>query len=179
MRRILSAITSLRQHIEQISHDPDVYRPITCPHCGLGCLWRHGFYPRKADRRGDGDRSLNPIPILRFRCGNGCGRTCSRLPLCIAPLRWHDWAVQQCALLVLLRGGSQRHASREAKVDRHTVRRWWNWLATRHDAFSALLRSRFPDLGRTVDSAHFWRNLIEHMPFAEAMGWLDREMTVP
>jgi transposase-like protein len=179
MHRILSVITSLRQHIEQISHDPTVYRPVACPRCGRGCLWLHGFYPRKADRRGAGDESLNPIPIPRFRCGNGCGRTCSRLPLCVAPRRWHDWAVQQCALMVLLLGGSRRQASGDAKVDRRTVSRWWSWLAARHETFSLFLRSRFPEWGRAVDSAQFWRNCLAQMPLAGAMAWLDRDLTVP
>jgi len=90
MHRILSANPFLPQHIAQIEHAPAVYLPAACPHCGLAGLWQHGCYERKADR-GDAaaGASLNPVRVCRFLC-QGCGRTCSRLPLCIAPRRWHD-----------------------------------------------------------------------------------------
>ena len=85
MARIVSGIATLHQHRETLRHDPELYRPSACPHCGLGGLWAHGFYPRKADRT---PRSTeNPVLIPRFLC-RGCHRTCSRLPACIAPRRW-------------------------------------------------------------------------------------------
>ena len=89
MVRIVSGIATLHQHRETLGRAPDAYRPAACPHGGLGGLWSHGGYQRKADRA---PRSLeNPVPIPRFLC-RGCQRTCSRLPACIAPRRWYDWA---------------------------------------------------------------------------------------
>jgi hypothetical protein len=67
---------------------PEAYRPDSCPHCRLAGLWCHGCYYRKADRSA-GVESHNPVAVLRFLC-RSCLRTCSRLPLCIAPRRWYD-----------------------------------------------------------------------------------------
>jgi len=85
MQRIVAGITTLEQHVETTQKAAEVYRPKSCPHCGLGVVHQHGHYERKADRRAVPPR-LNPIPILRYRCA-GCRRTCSRLPECIAPRR--------------------------------------------------------------------------------------------
>ena len=178
MHRILSSNPSLPQHIEQISHAPGVYRPFACPHCGVAGPWLHGFYARKADRDGAVSASLNPVLVARFCCG-ACGRTCSRLPLCIAPRRWHPWAKQQRVLLDLLAGASLRHAACCAGIARCTARRWWNWLHAGSAAFSFVLRSRFPELGRGGDGPGFWRACLAAMPLAEAMAWADRDMTVP
>jgi hypothetical protein len=93
MRRIVAGITTLEEHLETIRQKPEVYRPLSCPHCGIKHLRQHGYYYRKADRRVQRP-SLNPVPICRYRCG-GCRRTCSRLPECIAPRRWYHWSVQQ------------------------------------------------------------------------------------
>src|SRR3546814_4225184 len=65
MNRMVSAIVSLAQHLHAIRHTPQDYRPAACPHCGLGRLWRHGCYVRKADRRSPSVQSLHPIPIPR------------------------------------------------------------------------------------------------------------------
>lgn len=178
MHRILSANPLLPQHIEQIAHAPEVYRPFACPHCGIAGPWLHGFYARKADRDGAVGASLNPVLVARFCCG-ACGRTCSRLPLCIAPRRWHSWAKQQRVLLELLAGASLSHAARCAGIARHTARRWWNWLHAGAAAFSFVLRSRFPELGRGGDGPGFWTACLCAMPLAEAMAWADREISVP
>lgn len=178
MHRILSANPSLPQHIEQIAHAPAAYRPFACPHCGVGGLWLHGFYERKADRDGTLGASLNPVLIPRFCCGP-CGRTCSRLPLSIAPRRWHPWAKQQRVLLDLLAGASLRATARCVGLGRHTARRWRDWLHASTSTFAFVLRSRFPELGRGGDGPGFWRACLAAMPLAEAMAWADREMTVP
>ena len=93
MHRIVAGITTLEQHLEVLSSQPETYRPRCCPHCGLKILWQHGRYSRKADRRITRPL-LDPVPICRYRCA-GCRRTCSRLPECIAPRRWYHWLVQQ------------------------------------------------------------------------------------
>ena len=174
MQRIVPAILSLPQHRAALERQPVIYRPSACPHCGLARLWGHGGYVRKADRRPEPSGSMNPVLIPRFFC-QGCRQTCSRLPECIAPRRWYDWAVQQVVLLWLLSGGSVHQAAVQGGVDRHTVRRWWAWLRERSEAFGFWLRTRFPDLGRAVDWSGFWRGCLAAMPLSRAMAWLDRE----
>jgi hypothetical protein len=180
MYRILSANPTLQQHIAQINLDPLAYLPDACPHCGLGGLWQHGFYERKADRSDSAwETSLNPVFICRFFC-SGCRRTCSRLPLCIAPLRWYDWELQQNVLEWLLAEISLRQASIRASLDRRTVRRWWAWLNARTDQFAFHLRSRFPELGRASgDFKSFWKACLKQLPLSDLMAWLDKELAVP
>ena len=105
MNRILASITTLAQHLHAVANDSDVYRPPACPQCSAAGMWCHGCYHRKADRSASAGESLNPVPVLRFLCP-ACQRTCSRLPACIAPRRWYDWALQQAVLLLLLAGCS-------------------------------------------------------------------------
>jgi hypothetical protein len=177
MYRIVPAITSLQQHLDSLEREPVVYRPARCPHCGLAGLWGHGCYDRKADRRPGEAGALNPIPIPRFFC-QGCLKTCSRLPECVAPRRWYDWALQQLVLLRLLGGGSLHQGSVLSGLDRRTIRRWWTWLGSRTDAFGMCLRARFPELGRAVDGGGFWQGCWQAMPLSQAMAWLDREGVV-
>ena len=73
MRRMVAGITTLEEHLETIRQKPEVYRPPSCPHCGIKQLRQHGYYYRKADRRAQRPR-LNPVPIGRYRCA-GCRRT--------------------------------------------------------------------------------------------------------
>jgi len=104
MNRIVSGISTLRQHIETLRSKPEVYRPRRCPSCGHGVLWHYGCYSRKADRRPtSAETSLNPIPIPRYLCSS-CLHSCSRLPECIPPRRWYSWLLQQKALKSLLAG---------------------------------------------------------------------------
>jgi hypothetical protein len=35
MRRIVAGITTLEEHLETIRQKPEVYRPLSCPHCGI------------------------------------------------------------------------------------------------------------------------------------------------
>lgn len=178
MHRILSANLSLPEHIAQMAHAPEVYRLPACPHCDLCNPWMHGYYQRKADRSVSSAATLNPVLVPRFCC-RGCGRTSSRLPLAIAPRRWHPWAAQQRVLMSLLAGASLRQASALAGIVRRTARRWWHWLKERSLNFSFILRSRFPELGRSDDELSFWRTCLAAMPLAEAMAWIDREVAVP
>lgn len=177
MKRIVASITSLYQHLEAVAKNPEAYRPDACPHCQLGGLWRHGSYPRKADRCVGGE-SRNPVLVLRFLCRE-CLRTCSRLPACIAPRRWYDWAVQQVVLLMLLAGVSVHGCSRHAGCTRRTVRRWRDWMDTGSERFAFVLRSRFAELGRFADHESFWRHVLDSLSLAQAMAWIDRELTVP
>ena len=178
MNRILASVVTLQQHARALAENSEAYRPIACPHCQLGGLWRHGCYHRKADRGSGVGESFNPVAVLRFLC-RACARTCSRLPACIAPRRWYDWAVQQVVLVLLLGGSSLHHCACCTCRDRRTVRRWREWLRGRSDRFGFLLRSRFAELGRFADHDSFWRNVIERLSLAQAMTWLDRELIVP
>ena len=178
MKRIVASVTTLEQHVEAIRQTPEIYRPLCCPHCGVRRIWRHGSYTRKADRRHQGESSLNPVPILRYCCAD-CRRTCSRLPRCIAPRRWHDWSVQQGVLDGLLNGYSQHHCAHADAPDRRTVGRWWHWLQERGQVFEFHLRSRLPELGRVFGFNKFWRQVLDTMGLAAAMALLDQEMIVP
>ncbi len=177
MLRIVPAIASLSQHLETLRETPELYRPPACPHCGLCGLWCHGCYERKVDRNREPDDRLDPIPIPRFFC-QGCRHTCSRLPACIAPRRWYDWSVQQLVLQLLLVGCSLHRCACWVSLDRRTVGRWWGGLKDRGDAFAFLLRSRFPELGRTVDFASFWSAVLAHLGLMNGMAWLDGQGVV-
>jgi DNA-directed RNA polymerase subunit N (RpoN/RPB10) len=178
MNRIVASVTTLLQHVEAVKQTPEIYRPLSCPHCGIKIVWQHGYYTRKADRRQQGEDSLNPVPILRFCC-SACRRTCSRLPLCIAPRRWYDWSAQQGALDGLLNGDSLRGCARAEVRDRRTVGRWWNWLQERGQTFESHLRARLPELGRIAGFVDFWRHVFKSMGLAAAMALLDWELIVP
>jgi Domain of unknown function (DUF6431) len=177
MNRILGTITTLDQHFSEISNGGNAYRPANCPHCQVGGLWRHGCYHRKADRSANVSESRNPVAILRFLC-RACLRTCSRLPACIAPRRWYDWAMQQVVLLLLLAGGSLHQGCRQTGRARSTLRRWRDWLQARSAQFTFFLRSRFPELGR-LPEPHFWPQVISSMSLTDAMAWLDQDLVVP
>ncbi len=174
MCRILPAIDSLDQHLFHLEHHPEAYRPPQCPHCGLGGVWRHGHYQRKADREGKDGVYLNPVPIPRFYCRH-CQATCSRLPSCIAPRRWYSWMAQQVVLAVLLGGSSVRQAARMSRPSRRTIHRWWRWLEDRFSRYSFHLRSHFPELGRCASQTAFWLACFRRMSLADAMAWLDRD----
>ena len=117
MYRIVATVTSLEQHLRLLAHNPELYRPPVCPHCGVGKPWRHGCYRRKADRSPRSSAARNPVPVPRFRC-RACEQTCSRLPAFMAPRRWYDWVVQQIVLLCLA-GGDSLHGGQTPRCSRH------------------------------------------------------------
>ena len=178
MHRIVPSVTTFEQHFDAIEQSPDVYRPPRCPHCGFSVLWRHGYYHRKADRVRSTVRTYNPIPICRYCC-SGCRRTCSRLPLCIAPRRWYDWTAQQVALQSLLCGWSLYRCSSCLCFAQRTVQRWWSWLTANSETFIFFLRSRFPEWGRSIDAHAFWRKVLGDTSLAHAMAWLDLDLVIP
>lgn len=178
MHRIVASITSLEAHAAALASGVDALRPLNCPHCN-GCkLWGHGYYDRKADRQPGGHGSLNPVAIARFLCA-ACLHTCSRLPLCIAPRRWYNWAVQQLVLLLILTGCTVKRCSGCTGLGRHTVRRWRDWLCQRGEVFVFHLRSRFAQLGRQSDTPALWLSVMNAMGLGVAMAWLDQDLVVP
>ncbi len=66
MRPILPGITTIEQHLAQLSSNPESYRPENCPHCYKSGLHCHGCYTRQSDREHGGRKSLNPVSIPRF-----------------------------------------------------------------------------------------------------------------
>ena len=178
MQRIVGSISSLAQHMIAVVTDAELYRPDACPHCRRAGVWRHGCYHRKADRSAGSGESLTPGPVRRFLC-RACARTCSRLPACIAPRRWYDWAVQQAVLLLLLAGVSLHRCARCSGRDRRTVRRWRDWLGERGEQFAFFLRSRWPELGRAADFESFWRHVIDELSLQQSCALLDRDLIVP
>lgn len=173
MARMLPAITTLEQHQQQLEDDPEVYRPGSCDHCGKAGLHRHGGYERNVPRGEGLAFLLGPLFIPRFYCPN-CRATCSRLPGCLSPKRQYGWQRQEQVLGGLLSGQSMREVARRMRPNRRTVGRWWRWLQVSCDLHALHLRSRFADLGRSVDWKAFWSMCLERMGLSEAMGWLDR-----
>jgi len=179
MARMLPAIVTLEQHQERLREDPEAYRPARCCHCGKSGMRRHGHYERNAPRGEGLALSLGSLFIPRFYCPR-CQRTCSRLPAPLAPRRQYWWQAQQGAVVALISGRSIRAVARQAWPSRRTIGRWWNRLQAQFDTHSLHLRSRFPQLGRSVDFKAFWSLCFERMSLGEAMGWLDRvEVSVP
>lgn len=177
MNRIVASILTISQHLVTLYREPLVYRPNSCPHCCFGKLWNHGCYERKADRESSGLKSLNPVAIPRYRC-LGCRKTCSRLPECIAPRRWYSWLIQHLVIGLWLSGFSIRKSAQQCGLCRKTVRRWRRWLSERHSEFAFVLRARFPEWGRQVDFAGFWRNALQDLSLGRMMLWLDQEGAV-
>jgi transposase-like protein len=177
MPRIVPGIDTLEQHLEHLTSDPEAYRPQGCPHCGVGGMRRHGGYERKVPRGEGMAFSLGPIPIPRFLCPQ-CRRTCSRLPMCLAPRRHYLWGVQEVVLIGLSVGESIRRIGQRVLPSRRTIGRWWERLKGRFDLHSLHLRSRFAELGRGVGVSAFWSGCLERMRLCEAMAWLDRDGVV-
>lgn len=179
MFRMLPGIETVAQHQQLLWDDPDAYRPERCPHCGKGGMHHHGHYERNTPR-GEGLAFLvGSLFILRFYCPS-CHRTCSRLPACLSPRRQYWWAAQQTVLMRLMMGVSFREVARSLWPSRRTIGRWWQWLEVKFDVHCLHLRSRFPELGRTVDWKAFWSLCFERMSLGEAMSWLDRvEVIIP
>lgn len=51
MRRIALGISNLKQPLKTNRTQPEVYRPLACPHCASKRLSPHGHHCRKVDRR--------------------------------------------------------------------------------------------------------------------------------
>ena len=179
MCRILAELTTLDQHLRMLDSDPASYRPEHCLHCGHSGLWAHGVYCRAGDKTTGSTHRKTRIPIPRFFCPP-CGRTCSRVPACLAPRRWYPWWVQAMVLQMLLLGFSQRSTAKESGLDRRTVGRWWGWLQAHYSRFSFHLRSHFADLGRHADVPAFWSACLSRPGLAGAMATLCRlQVCVP
>jgi len=176
---ILTGIDTLEQHQCHLQQAPDDYRPPQCPSCGKAGLWRHGCYGRKADRGSPASRTLNPVPVPRFRCRH-CRGTCSTLPECIPPRRWYLWSVQQAALQLLLTAVSLLAASARLVPSRKTLRRWWRGFRDGFAQHAGCLRARLPALGRTAGFGAFWQVCLTQLPLSRAMAWVRQDgATVP
>lgn len=166
MQGILTDITSLMQYLtilwkKEVTTDQ-------CPHCGMSGLWRHGGYPRKADRSSNGSDSLNPIFIQRYYCRH-CHKTCSVLPECIPPRRWYLWDVQQMVLALYIVGTSLRRIAKQSTPSRYTVSRWIKRFKEQFFLHKDALCHHRVDLGRTTDITDFWNVCFNHFSLAKAM----------
>lgn len=175
MRPILPDILNLAQHLSQLRHDPESYRPERCPACGVAGLWSHGVYTRKADRT---TGEMNPLPIPRFRCPH-CQRTCSTLPECLPPRRWYLWAIQEMAFLALLLQQSFSAVARQVKPSRSTLRRWRRHGLDRFDKQALHLRNRFPEWGRQDGFVAFWSTVLQQHRLSAVMRTLNTLMDIP
>ena len=79
MRLILSEILTLRQHLNTLIQNPELYCHNACIYCQETAIWRYGYYYRKPDRLNQRDESQNDIPIARFQCV-ACCHTLPTLP---------------------------------------------------------------------------------------------------
>jgi len=177
MARMLPGIETVEQHQERLLDDSDAYRPKRCPCCAKAGMHRHGHYERKAPPGEGLALALEALFIPRFLCPH-CRSTCSRLPACVAPWRRYLWKAQQAVLERLLAGASLRAAAQASLPSRRTIGRWWRWLKERFAEHSFHLRSRFADLGRTVNLSTFWCACFERMALGEAMAWIEHEGVV-
>lgn len=179
MTVILAGITSLVQHVHHLKTQPEDYRPKRCPHCGVGGLWHHGCYIRKANRRGFCRDTAESILIPRFRC-QPCRKTCSCLPEVIPPRRHYLWDSQELSLLLIIMGLSLNQIALLFRPSRHTLRRWWKRHRSRFSLQAFHLRCCFSTLGRSVGIRDFWLNCLQQMPLSQAMLHLHRcEVIVP
>ena len=165
---IVAGIASLFQYLGLIKNEPAIFRPESCGFCGISHPWRHGSYPRKADRSNAGDHSLNPILIQRYYC-SGCRRTFSVLPECIPPKRWYLWNVQQAALLLLFAGKSLNAVAKEIMPSRHTIKRWLSRSKEQFRIHKDVLCNHFIELGQTVTHIDFWQMFFKNNLLNTAM----------
>jgi transposase-like protein len=168
MVHIVADVVSLVQYLSTLNNGPERYRLKYCLCCGKAGVWLHGCYPRKADRSGLAEESLNPIWIQRFYCPD-CRRTCSVLPECIPPRRWYLWEVQQVALLLILSGKSFYAAAKEIIPSRYTIARWTTRFKEQLHLHKDVLCNHFVELGRVVGFTDFWQACLKQIPLSSAM----------
>lgn len=165
MSWILPNIVTLTQYLEVFPSIQTSER--RCPRC-KGKVWKHGVYPRQADRLNPSNQSVNPVYIQRTYCPR-CRRTGSILPECIPARRWYLWNIQQAALTLLLAGKSIRAIAKEILPSRQAISRWVarfkEQLAIHRDA----LCSHWVDLGRASDFIGFWKACLDDCSLAKAM----------
>lgn len=165
MFHIVAGILSLIQYQATQKNNLEPYRLERCCSCGRFGVWRHGYYPRKADRF---DPSQNPILIQRFLCPE-CHKTSSVLPECIPPRRWYLWDVQQIALLLLIQGQSFNAVAKQINPARSTLRRWLLRLEERYQLHRDALCQHIEKLGRTVNFKDFWQTFLNDYLLSTAM----------
>lgn len=174
MALILADILSLSQHLDTLKHTPERYLPDQCRYCCHPVVWRHGVYYRKPDRLNNSARSLNDIPIPRFRCAD-CKQTFHVLPECIAPRRWYPWILQQFALACLLANQSVRQLSRTLSIARSTLKRWRHGWVAGFECHRRTLSAVHSCMGYCTEISRFWPQWLATRFLSSAMWWLNRE----
>lgn len=150
---------------------PSLSQPLgCCRKCGSIHLKKHGTYIRKT--RIGNSQVLYPVSIQRVYCLD-CKRTFSLLPEWLPPRRWYIWQVQEYALLAFLICTSIRMISKQLKVARSTLRRWFGRLKDRFADHADQLKQLLPNmLGRTSGFFGFWSTCLSQCSLAQAMGYL-------
>jgi len=166
MLHILADIISLMQYKQ--SQKLNQHRLERCLCCGLSNPWLHGCYPRKSDRSGNQDESLNPILIQRYYCP-GCQKTCSVLPECLPPRRWYLWEIQQIAIMLTLKETSFNATAKEVAPSRHTISRWTTRIKEQFKLHKDALCGYFIDLGRHIGFCDFWQSCLSTISLGQAM----------
>ncbi len=179
MTLILSDIHSLRQHINTLKTNPELYCPDACIYCQETVIWRYGYYYRKPDRLASSKDSLNDVPIPRFKCVSCC-RTFSTLPECIAPRRWYPWVLQQLCLYLSLSGYSIKTIHQHIPAARSTLSRWVRWLNDKFIDHHRGLCSEVAAMGYYSDYSSFWLHWFKSNCLSHAMLLLNRQgVSVP
>jgi hypothetical protein len=112
--------------------------------------------------------SLESLVVPRVYCPR-CQGTCSRLPVCLAPLRQCRWATLQAVLEGLIGRELRRAVGRRTGPGRRTLGRWWQWLTGRFAVHGFHLRSRFCELGRPGAWKGFWSACFQRLGLSQAM----------
>jgi transposase-like protein len=173
-RCIIAGIISIAKYSELLAGKSVRLRPSHCLNCNSCNIHFHALYFRKARR---GSAKLNPVPIQRYQCKD-CGRTFSVLPECIAPRRWYAWSDQQAVLEIAITETSRpslQKMSQDHGISRRTIARWIRWLIERYDLFSAILKTRYSELGYASHAKLFWRICFQNIGLSAAMvmvNWL-------
>lgn len=163
---ILSDIYSLIQYKNSV--EGRALRPERCGCCGKLPLWRHGTYPRDADRTHCSKYSLNPVLIQRYYCPSCC-KTTSVLPECIPPRRWYLWETQQAAIVLFLLSNSARASAQQVKPSRCTIKRWVAWLIVQFKVHKDVLCNHVPSFGFFTEPVSFWQHVFDKLSLSIAM----------
>ena len=168
MPSILSNIASLIQYIHELNNPNEPCRADRCDHCGRSCPRKHGKRPRKADRLGTSDKSMNPIFIQRYYCPE-CKKTFSVLPECIPPHRWYLWDIQQTVFVLSLLGKSAYRIAKESTPSHHTITRWLKRFQEQFLLHKDALCVHYNELGRSSGVMEFWLTCFKTITLGAAM----------
>lgn len=155
MPAIVKGFLNVKSYNAALESDPESLQPESCIYCNYSSLNKHGHYTRCLTRK-DKDKSLNAIiTIIRIICCL-CKRTFGLLPEFVSPMRWYLWCMQQTIISKLFKGESKSALSREFKLSRDTIYRWWSWFVNNEDRYRKVLYSLQATKDYHSDRNIFW-----------------------